>query len=49
MEKEKGIIKFVIVISSYLSYFIGGWSISMEVMFVFMVCDYITGYLRSLL
>lgn len=49
MEKEKGIIKFFIIIGSYLSYFIGGWSISMEVMFIFMACDYITGYLRSLL
>ena len=49
MEKEKGIIKFVIIVGSYLSYFIGGWSISMEVMFIFMACDYITGYLRSLL
>ena len=49
MEKEKGIIKFFIILGSYLSYFIGGWSISMEVMFIFMACDYITGYLRSLL
>ena len=49
MEKEKGIIKFFIIVGSYLSYFIGGWSISMEVMFIFMACDYITGYLRSLL
>ncbi|QYR65716.1 phage holin family protein [Fusobacterium animalis] len=49
MEKEKGIIKFFIIIGSYLSYFIGDWSISMEVMFIFMACDYITGYLRSLL
>ena len=49
MEKEKGIIKFGIIVGSYLSYFIGGWSISMEVMFIFMACDYITGYLRSLL
>ena len=49
MEKEKGIIKFVIIVGSYLSYVIGGWSIAMEVMFIFMACDYITGYLRSLL
>lgn len=26
MEKEKGIIKIFIIVGSYLSYFIGGWS-----------------------
>ena len=31
MEKEKGIIKIFIIVGSYLSYFIGGWSCTRQV------------------
>lgn len=49
MEKEKGIIKIAITTMGYLSYFLGGWGISLETLFIFMICDYISGYMKSMI
>ncbi|CAL7894045.1 phage holin family protein [Fusobacterium necrophorum] len=49
MEKEKGIIKIAITAMGYLSYFLGGWGISLETLFIFMICDYISGYMKSMM
>ncbi|CAL7895381.1 phage holin family protein [Fusobacterium necrophorum] len=49
MEREKWVVRMLVSISGYLAYFLGGWSLSLETLFVFMVCDYITGYMKSML
>ena len=49
MEKEIGIGKMFITGFGYLLYLLGGWNSTLGAMFIFMVSDYATGYIRSFL
>ena len=49
MEKEIGIGKMLISALSYILFLLGGWNWTLGAMFIFMVSDYATGYIRSCL
>lgn len=49
MEHERGVIKFAAIFLGYISYLLGGWDKTLEAMFIFMILDYATGYIKSLL
>ncbi|KYM50705.1 holin [Fusobacterium necrophorum subsp. funduliforme] len=49
MEKERGIIQFLLMIAGYIGFLLGGWNWTLGGMFIFMVSDYATGYIRSCL
>ncbi|MCF0162989.1 MAG: phage holin family protein [Fusobacterium necrophorum] len=49
MEKEIGFGKMLMTGFGYLMFLLGGWNWTLGAMFIFMVTDYATGYIKSLL
>lgn len=49
MEKEIGFGKMLITGFGYILFLLGGWNWTLGAMFIFMVSDYATGYIRSCL